>query len=262
VFIGPDLADALACLVAKAGAAARATTHVEVTLKADASPVTTADFASDAVLADGLARLLPGLAVVSEERAPPPSWRCPDTFVLVDPIDGTKEFIAGRREYAVNLAILVDRRPVVGFIALPAFGLVYRGIVGRGAERLTLTDDRPPVATPIRTRPAPAAGLVALASLSHRDAATDAFLAGENIAERHHFGSALKFCRIAEGTADVYPRLAPTREWDVAAGDAIIAAAGGRVTTADGRPLTYGGAESGFVVPGFVAWGNSTPPGR
>ncbi|MDQ2081061.1 3'(2'),5'-bisphosphate nucleotidase CysQ [Xanthobacteraceae bacterium Astr-EGSB] len=261
VFVGPELSDALTRLVTQAGAAARATTRVEVTLKADSSPVTSADFAADAVLRDGLARLLPGLAVVSEERAPLPSWPCPGNFVLVDPLDGTKEFIAGRAEYAVNLAILVDRRPVAGFIALPALGLVYRGIVGRGAERLmTSGDDLAPVATPIRARPTPAEGLVAVASLSHRDAATDAFLARPIIAERHHLGSALKFCRIAEGEADVYPRLVPTREWDVAAGDALVVAAGGRVTGADGEPLRYGKVETGFVVPDFIVWGAPAEP--
>jgi 3'(2'), 5'-bisphosphate nucleotidase len=261
--IGPDLADALTRLVAQAGAAARATTRVEITIKVDSSPVTSADLAAEAILCDGLARLLPGLAVVSEERAPPPSWSCPGDFVLVDPLDGTKEFIAGRDEYAVNLAILLDHRPVAGFIALPALGLVYRGILGRGAERLTTAGDDPaPVATPIRARPVPAEGLVAVASLSHRDAATDAFLARPIIAERHHFGSALKFCRIAEGAADVYPRLVPTREWDVAAGDALVAAAGGRVTTAGGEPLRYGRAETGFVVPDFIVWGKTAPAER
>jgi 3'(2'), 5'-bisphosphate nucleotidase len=257
-FVGSELSDALTRLVVKAGAAARATTRVEVTLKADSSPVTSADFAADAVLCDGLARLLPGLTVISEEQAPPPSWSCPDDFILVDPLDGTKEFIAGRDEYTVNLAILVGRRPVAGFIALPALGLVYRGIVGRGAERLATSGDDPaPVATPIRARPTPAEGLVAVASLSHRDAATDAFLARPVIAERHHIGSSLKFCRIAEGAADVYPRLVPTREWDVAAGDALVTAAGGRMTGSDGKPLRYGNVATDFVVPDFIVWGNS-----
>ena len=108
----------------------------------------------------------------------------------------------------------------------------------------------------------PADGLVAVASLSHRDCATDAFLARSGITEQHHFGSALKFCRIAEGAADVYPRLAPTREWDVAAGHAIVVAAGGRMTAGDGQPLIYGCAESGFVVPDFIAWGKSASTDR
>jgi 3'(2'), 5'-bisphosphate nucleotidase len=255
-----DLADALASLVAGAAVFLReaASATFEVSLKSDGSPVTSADLAADGYLAERLARLLPGVAVVSEERMPPSSWRCPDIFVLVDPLDGTKEFIAGRPEYAVNLAVVVDRRPVAGFIAVPALGCVYRGVVGRGAERLTFGEHDPttPLAVaPVRVRAAPAAGLVALTSRSHHDADTDAFLARLAVTERHSLGSALKFCRIAEGAADVYPRLASTREWDIAAGQALVEAAGGRMTGGDGGTLSYGYADRDFVVPSFVAWG-------
>lgn len=254
------LTDALTRLLAAAAVILRqaAAARCEVTLKSDGSPVTSADLAVDGFLAEGLAQLVPGLAVVSEERAPQPSWHCPDVFVLVDPLDGTKEFIAGRPEYVINLAVMVDRRPVAGFIAVPALGCVYRGVVGRGAERLTFGDHdptTPQAVVPIRVRAAPAAGLVALVSRSHRDASTDAFLARLAVTELRSFGSALKFCRIAEGAADLYPRLAPTHEWDIAAGEAIVEAAGGTMTGGDGETLSYGGADRGFVVPGFIARG-------
>jgi 3'(2'), 5'-bisphosphate nucleotidase len=254
-----DLADALARLVAGAAALLRQeAAGFEVSLKADGSPVTSADLAANAFLAERLETVLPGVSVVSEEQAPPPTWRCPDVFVLVDPLDGTKEFIAGRPEYTVNLAVVAGRRPVAGFIAVPAEGRVYRGIAGRGAERLAFDENDPaaaPSVVPIRVRAAPAAGPVALVSRSHRDADTDAYLAGLAVGERLCFGSALKFCRLAEGAADVYPRLAPTHEWDIAAGHAIVEAAGGRMTGRDGTPLSYGHAERNFLVPGFVAFG-------
>lgn len=262
VSVTPAIADALTRLVAQAGGTvlALASGLIAVDTKADLSPVTGADLASDAILADGLARLLPGLAVISEERvanAPPDS---PETFVLVDPLDGTKEFVAGRADYTVNLAILNCRYPVAGFIAIPALGLIYRGLAGHGAERLAV-DFRaspprfgPPVT--IRTRVPPADGLTATVSRSHPDPATEALLTRLAIVDRLTCGSALKFCRLAEGAADVYPRLSPTREWDIAAGHAIVVAAGGAMTDGDGRELSYGRAENGFLVRDFIAWGD------
>jgi 3'(2'), 5'-bisphosphate nucleotidase len=255
--ISPDLAAELTGLVARAAAAilAIAPGALDTRLKADRSPVTAADEAADAVIAQGLARILPGLPVVSEES------RAPDlapgaSFALVDPLDGTKEFVAGRGEYTVNLAIVAAGEPIAGFIAAPALGLLYRGIVGRGAERLGLDPAIAPVA--IRCRRAPAGGLVAAVSRSHLDAATLAFLDRLGVAQRITCGSALKLCRVAEGAADVYPRLAPTSEWDTAAGHAIVAAAGGMVTTPSGAPLPYGRAQQDFKIPGFVAWGDAT----
>jgi 3'(2'), 5'-bisphosphate nucleotidase len=178
------------------------------------------------------------------------------TFALVDPLDGTKEFIAGSAEYTVNLAIIRDGEPIAGFIAAPALGLLFRGIVGRGAERLGLDRDAVPVT--IRCRRNPTGRLVAAVSRSHLDPLTGAFLDRLPVAERLPCGSALKFCRIAEGAADVYPRLSPTSEWDIAAGHAIVAAAGGLVTAPAGEPLRYGGVQQAFKVTGFVAWGDAT----
>jgi 3'(2'), 5'-bisphosphate nucleotidase len=252
------LAAELTALVARAAAAILAISPGDIAtrLKADHTPVTAADEAADRIIAQGLARLLPGLAIVSEESGERAGTTPAATFALVDPLDGTKEFVAGRGEYTVNLAIVTGGAPIAGFIAAPALGLLYRGMVGSGAERLGLDPAVAPVA--IRCRPAPARGLVAAVSRSHLDRNSEAFLARLAVSERITCGSALKLCRIAEGVADVYPRLAPTSEWDIAAGHAIVTAAGGIVTTPSGAPLNYGRAEQDFKIPGFVAWGDPT----
>jgi 3'(2'), 5'-bisphosphate nucleotidase len=217
--------------------------------KPDLSPVTTADEGAEAVLLEGLARVLPGVPVVSEEAG----GAAASCFVLVDPLDGTRELLAGRNEFTVNLALVTDRRPVLGIVCAPALGLLWRGIVGGGAERIefsaSLVD-----AHRIRTRRRPAKSLVVAVSRSHLDAATDAFVASLPKATRLVCGSALKFCRVAEGAADLYPRLSPVSEWDVAAGHAVLVAAGGTVTMPDGAPLSYGQAD--FRVPAFIAWGD------
>lgn len=225
-------------------------------LKLDASPVTAADEASEAVILSGLRRLLPDIQAVSEEafqRAPPASLA--DTFLLVDPLDGTREFLAGLDEYAVNIAIVSGGVPIAGVIAAPALDLIWRGADGR-AERLRhfghgAVGDH----TPIRTRPWPAHDAIAVVSRSHLDPATDACLTRLAVT-RAPCGSAIKFCRVAEGAADIYPRFGPTSEWDIAAGHAILAAAGGVMTAADGEPLHYGKRADAFRVPGFIAWGD------
>jgi 3'(2'), 5'-bisphosphate nucleotidase len=228
--------------------------------KADASPVTAE--AAEAVIFEGLARLLPGLPVVSEESSPgAPVRPLGPSFLLVDPLDGTREFLAGRDEYTVNLAVIAGGRPAFGIVAAPALGLIWRGLAGRGAERLVVergADRAAGAATPIRTRRAPAEGLTALVSRSHLDARTGDYLARLQVAREASCGSSVKFCRIAEAAADVYPRLATTSEWDIAAGDAVLTAAGGLVAAPDGGAVTYGHAERGFRVPAFVAWGDAT----
>jgi len=225
--------------------------------KADASPVTAADEASEAIILDGLARALPGVCVVSEEARPRPDLASSQDFVLVDPLDGTRELVASRDEFCVNVAVVREGRPRLGIIAAPAFGLIWRTAASGGAERLTPGK----AAQLIRPRPWPGAGAIAAVSRSHLDAQTAAFLAARLPATQQvASGSAIKLCRIAEGLADVYPRLAPVHQWDVAAGDAILTAAGGIVTTPTGGPLSYGLNAQGFLVPGFIAWGDPAAP--
>jgi 3'(2'), 5'-bisphosphate nucleotidase len=263
IMAADGLLDELTSIVSAAAAAiiAACAGSLDTRTKADLTPVTAADHAAEAVILERLARLLPDTCVVSEEavgRALPD--RIPDRFVLVDPLDGTRELVAGRDEFTINLAIVDGGRPRLGIVAAPAQGLLWRGIEGSGAERLWLSPGAPANAAQgrsiIRTRPAPGAGLVAAVSRSHLDPQTEALLARLPIAARHACGSAVKFCQIAEGSADVYPRLSPTCEWDVAAGHAVLAAAGGVVTTPEGAPLSYGRIAENFRVPAFVAWGD------
>jgi 3'(2'), 5'-bisphosphate nucleotidase len=254
-----ELLDHLTALVARAGRAILEMAHsgLDVRAKADASPITAADEASNAILLEGLSQLMPGVPIVSEESPKPNDPRTlAGLFALVDPLDGTKEFISGRDEFTVNLALIEAGRPIAGFVGAPALGLVFRGAGGR-AERLKLAPAGAATeVSAITTRARPAAGLVAAVSRSHLDARTEAFLGRLPVIERMACGSALKFCRVAEGRVDVYPRLATTSEWDIAAGHALVAAAGGEVTAPDGRALRYGHAESGFRVPSFIAWGD------
>ncbi len=251
----------LAKLSAEVAVAAAATLAAarNVRVKADRTPVTDADERSQAILLEAMAKLMPGVPVVSEEMATRPS-RLGDVFALVDPLDGTKEYVAGLREYTVNLAIIRDREPVVGIVAAPAEGLLYRGRVRHGAERLPMpcsgAGPDTAAARPIRVRTPRRGGIVAAVSRSHLDSATVALLDRLDIDNRLACGSALKFCRIAEGAADLYPRLAPTCEWDVAAGHALVAAAGGTVTSPEGGALRYGDVKSDFRVPAFIAWGD------
>lgn len=260
--VDPALVEALTGLVSHAGRAILdiARDRLAVKEKADFSPVTAADMAAQTVILDGLAKLLPGIPVVSEELADrQPAIGHGESFILVDPLDGTREFIAGRNEYTVNLALIEAGEPVLGFVFLPVRGLLYRGGRGQFAERLRLQAGMPPgtaaEAVPLRTRPAPTK-LVAAVSRSHLDPATDSFLGRLPVAARVASGSSLKFGLLAEGAADVYPRLAPTHEWDIAAGHAVLVAAGGTVVRPDGAPLTYGHGERKFLVPGFIAWGD------
>ena len=253
-------AAAAAILTARAGA-------LDARSKADLSPVTAADHAAEAVILEGLARVLPGVAVVSEEAAATAlPAHLPGTFVLVDPLDGTRELLAGRDEFTVNVGIVAGGRPRLGIVATPAQGMLWRGIEGRGAERLRLSPGAPAAAaeqrTPIRARPCPPSGLVAAVSRSHLDSQTEALLARLPVTERFARGSAIKFCQLAEGTADIYPRLSTTCEWDVAAGHAVLVAAGGTVTAPDGAPLRYGGMSERFRVAAFVAWGDPSAPAR
>ena len=225
-------------------------------MKADDSPVTAADEASQAVILEGLARVLPGVPVVSEESVGPNGEKLGESFLIVDPLDGTREFLAGRDEFTVNLAIISGREPIAGIIAAPKRDRLWRGIASGKAERLRLLKDGADQPHPIHTREWPHQNAVAAISRSHFDAETDAFLNSLGPIQRLSSGSAIKFCQVAEGTADVYPRFATTCEWDVAAGHALVAAAGGIVSSAQGLPLAYGRAAEDFRIPSFIAWGD------
>jgi 3'(2'), 5'-bisphosphate nucleotidase len=227
--------------------------NAKVRRKDDGSPVTAADEAAEAVICAGLKQLAPSLPIVSEEQPEHPQTTAGGSYFLVDPLDGTKEFIAGRDEYTVNIAVLTGGTPLLGIVAAPAAGMAWRGIVGRGAERLRISDDAI-VATAIHTRPRPDHELAIMISRSHLEERTKTYLGRFPGAKLVQCGSSVKFCRLAEGAADLYARLAPTHDWDIAAGHAVLAAAGGRVTAPDGSPLAYGSPD--LLVPAFLAWGD------
>jgi 3'(2'), 5'-bisphosphate nucleotidase len=257
------LMEPLTGLVMRAGAAILGVDRAAMKIdgKADGSPVTEADLAADRIIAEGLARLIPELPALSEECEHLAQQPYGGSFFLIDPLDGTKEFVAGRTEFTVNLALVTNGTPLLGIIGAPALGLIWRGLVGRGAERLTT--GKGSVAEPIRTRPLPKRGepWIAAVSRSHGDSRTEAFIEARPGAIRQMFGSAVKFGRVAEGGADIYPRLAPTCEWDVAAGHAVVTAAGGKITDAQGAALKFGAGREGFIVPEFIAWGDPTAAG-
>ena len=257
--IAAALMEPLTELVVRAGAAILAVNRAAMRIdgKLDGSPVTDADLAADRIIGDGLTQLIPGVPALSEERvhlAKPPYQ---GSFFLIDPLDGTKEFVAGRGEFTVNLALVTHGTPLLGIIGAPALGLIWRGLVGRGAERLA-TSEGTLRAEPIHTRPFPETGnpWIVAVSRSHGDASTEAFIDSRPGAIRRTLGSAVKFGRVAEGAVDIYPRLAPTHEWDVAAGHAIVTAAGGRITDAQGAELQFGEGVKDFIVPAFIAWGD------
>jgi 3'(2'), 5'-bisphosphate nucleotidase len=260
-FADPSLLDALTQIASQAGEAIMRVrlAGTAVRTKADASPVTEADEAAEAIILDGLARTLPGVVVVSEEAASQGSLPdLPDTFILVDPLDGTREFIDGRDEFTVNIAIVRDGRPVSGIVGAPALNAIWRGAAGAGSERLRLqpgaasrdATERVTLHTSVHQGDA----WRAMVSRSHLDPKTEQWLTRFAAVDRMDCGSSVKFCRIAEGKADVYPRLGRTSEWDIAAGDAVLTAAGGVVLSLDGTPVRYGQIERELKVPSFVAW--------
>jgi 3'(2'), 5'-bisphosphate nucleotidase len=252
----PDLDRLLPEIVAladRAGAVILEHYHgdVAVRAKADASPVTAADEAAEAVILARLAELTPAVPAVAEETVA--SGHVPDLddgpFWLVDPLDGTKEFLSRNGEFTVNIALIEGCLPVLGVVLAPARACAWWGARGRGA----VARDADGRTRAIAVRKAPAGGLVAIASRSHRDPETQAFLDQAGVAECISAGSSLKFCLVAEGKADLYPRFGRTMEWDVAAGHAVLSAAGGRVTTRDGAPFRY--RKPGFENPPFIARG-------
>ncbi|GAB3411716.1 3'(2'),5'-bisphosphate nucleotidase CysQ family protein [Flindersiella endophytica] len=227
-----------------------------VQVKADSSPVTEADLRAEAVILAGLAEIAPDIPVVAEESVA--AGRIPvlepgAAFFLVDPLDGTKEFLSRNGEFTVNIALVEAGEPVLGVVHTPVLGLTYVG--GRGVAEVR--DQAATGAKPLGVVAPGPDGSRVLVSRSHLDAATEEWLAGVQVAERVQAGSSLKFCRIAEGAADLYPRFGRTMEWDTAAGHAVLQAAGGIVLTPDGQPFRYGKPD--FANTPFIAYGSSRP---
>ena len=225
----------------------------DVGYKADDSPITRADRAAHDILATRLALLTPSIPVLSEEADAAHDLRVRrnwGAFWLVDPLDGTREFIGRNGEFTVNVALVRDHEPVLGVVAAPALGLTYYAARGHGAYRVEAGSGT----VPIHVRPA-ATPLVVVGSRSHRGDSLDGLLARLGPHELRPMGSALKFCLVAEGSADFYPRLGPTSEWDTAAAQAVLESAGGAVTTLDGKPLRYNQRET-LLNPHFIAYGD------
>lgn len=234
----------------------------EVTFKEDGSPVTPADRAAEELILNDLAGLMPGVAAIGEESAAAfkDAFDPDQPFFLVDPVDGTRGFIKGGKEFSVNIGYIENRKPVFGLIYAPAFSKLYFTRSPEEAVRANMApvrgqsiDDLQPV--PLKVRATPGHGLVAVVSRTHMNEDTRSYMARLPITETKNVSSSLKFMAVAEGSADLYPRLAPTMEWDTAAGHAIVTAAGGHVVMEDGSPLMYGKTATGLVNPGFIAWG-------
>ena len=235
----------------------RSASDMAIQQKADDSPLTQADLAADQRIAAALEAFTPDVPVVSEEGVDagrvPAVARC---FWLVDPLDGTKEFISRNGEFTVNIALIQDGSPVAGVVHAPALDAFWLGGMADDGARTAfhVRDER--AAQPIAARTVPDDGAIVVASRRHGDPAEMArFLGGRHIADTRNAGSSIKFCLLAAGEADIYPRFGRTMEWDTAAGHAVLAAAGGRVTDTGDAPLTYGKADFANPEAGFVAWG-------
>jgi 3'(2'),5'-bisphosphate nucleotidase len=233
--------------------------------KADFSPVTEADRAAEEAILKCLAAVAPGIPVIAEEAVA--AGTLPEVgaeFFLVDPLDGTKEFVKGGDDFTVNIGLIRNGVPVLGIVLAPATGDLYVGAEGEGAWKAKVADGRPGGRSRIAVRPAPDGPILVVASKSHRTPETDDFIFKFDVGNLVSAGSSLKFCLIAEGAADLYPRMGTTMQWDTAAGDAVVRAAGGVVVTLDNRPLPYGpnGAEgvAAFRNPWFVAAGGIPLP--
>ncbi len=255
-----EICDALTALAIKAGAEIMSIYQSEFVVeeKSDSSPVTAADKRAEKIILAGLLEVAPAIPVLAEEAAS--EGLIPelgDEFFLVDPLDGTREFINRTGEFTVNIALVRSGAPALGVVYTPASGKLYAGVVGDGAWRMTIAADGAQTdRQAITARPVPGAGLIAVASRSHRSAETDDYLETLDIADFAAAGSSLKFCLIAEGAADIYPRFGRTMEWDTGAGQAVLEAAGGAVCVhPSGEPLAYNKRERGFDNPFFIARG-------
>ncbi|WP_300032906.1 3'(2'),5'-bisphosphate nucleotidase CysQ [uncultured Roseobacter sp.] len=225
----------------------------DVKVKSDASPVTEADEAADAIISAGLRASFPDVLLVTEEQAETHS-KTGNTFLIVDPLDGTKEFINRRGDFTVNIALVEQGVPTRGVVYAPAKGrMFYTDHTGRAVEETgALALDQVGDLTPISVSEPDNAALMVVASKSHRDQATDDYIGKYSVRDMTSAGSSLKFCLVATGEADLYPRLGRTMEWDTAAGDAVLRGAGGSVVRFDDHtPLTYG--KEGYANPFFIA---------
>ena len=253
-----DLREAVIVIAREAAAAILAVYEnaFEVESKSDASPLTAADMAAHHIIVDGLARLTPEWPVLSEEAADIP-WetrRHWGRYWLVDPLDGTREFVKRNGEFTVNIALIDQNVPVFGVVLAPVGGALWHGVLGQQAYRRDGETD-----VQLRTRAPASAPLRVAASRSHRDARTEALLARIGDTETIGLGSSLKFCRIAEGSLDVYPRFGPTSEWDTAAAQCVLEAAGGAVLAPDGRAFRYNRRET-LLNGDFIALGDPQLP--
>ena len=244
-----DLAANLALEAGRIILAARAR-GFETQRKDDHSPVTEADHQAEALIAAGLRNATPAIQVIAEEESAAGREHDPAAdYWLVDPLDGTREFIAGHDEFTVNIGLVRHGLPVLGVVGVPALGELFGGIVGRGAWKRTAAGEQA-----ISARLPPAEGLTVLASRHYaNDARLTAFLATRTVAAITNYGSALKIVRVAEGAADLYPRFGRTMEWDTAGPQAVLEAAGGRLLDMAGEPLGYG--KPGWENPHFICSG-------
>lgn len=238
---------------------------VQVNHKADGSPVTDADKAAEELILNDLARHASNIVVIAEESAALviDSFSPDAPFFLVDALDGTRDFVKGGNDFTINIALVEDKRPTFGLVYAPAMEMLYVTLSTQEAIKMplplrgsaSLSDGQP-----LKAKPVDPEKLIALASRSHLSQATQDYLAEHHVAETIQLGSSLKFGMLANGEADLYPRLSPTYEWDTAAGHAVLLAAGGEVVVEDGLPLTYGKVETRLLNPAFVAWGHRLKP--
>ncbi|MEA2841087.1 MAG: 3(2), 5-bisphosphate nucleotidase [Methylobacteriaceae bacterium] len=260
-----DIAEILADIALQAGPAIMRVYErgdPQARIKPDRSPVCEADELAECVILDALSVRLPQWRVVAEESASRGVIPvCGRGFLLVDPLDGTKEFLDRNGEFTVNIALIVDHTPRAGAVYAPALGRLWFG-----GERAYACDAKPGAPLPgpesrreLHARPVPSRDMIALTSRSHLDPDTEALLSALAVSERRAIGSSVKFCLVAEGLGDLYPRFGPTMEWDVAAGEAVLRAAGGQVLSPEGEPLIYGKKSDGYRNGAFIAWGGISP---
>jgi len=263
----PNDSDLIEALVAAAIAAGGIILNVRdgglsVEKKSDASPVTEADRAAEREITTRLHQIAPGVGVIAEEAvAEGRVADIGDVFFLVDPLDGTREFVKGGNDFTVNIGLIRDGKPALGVIFVPATGKLYAGVVGQGAWKAEVKNGVVGRRTAMHVRPPPADAIDVVASKSHRTKETDDFIAKFEVGRLVSAGSSVKFCVLAAGLADLYPRMGTTMQWDTAAGEAILRSAGGKVVTVDGAPLFYGRNTEGelFRNPWFIATGGMDP---